>query len=103
MSGLNNLTRKHGIKISPNFPCSVEDCSLAVAKVVGAESVKSAARMNGGVVIFLDETEKANAVVTKGVVIKGTFVSVLPLTTPAKKVLLSNTPPFIRDERLCHR
>ena len=92
------LTRKHGFKISPSFPCSVEDCSLAVAEVVGAASVKSAARMNGGVVIFVDEVEKANIVITNGVVVKDTLVAVTPLSIPAKKVLLSNVPPFIDDE-----
>ena len=92
------LTRKHGFKVSPLFPCSVEECSVAVAKVVGAASVKSAARMNGGVVIFVDEVEKANTVVANGVVIKDTFVSVMPLATPATKVLLSNIPPFISDQ-----
>ena len=94
---LDMLTRKHGFKISPAFPCTVEECSLAVAEVVGATSVKSAARMNGGVVIFVDEVDKANTVVANGVVIQDTFVSVTPLATPATKVLLSNIPPFIND------
>ena len=31
---LTKLSRKHGFKITPGFPCSVEDCSLAVAEVV---------------------------------------------------------------------
>lgn len=53
------LTRKHGLKICPGFRCSVEECALAVAEVVGAGSVRSAARMNGAVVIFVDEVKKS--------------------------------------------
>ena len=41
------LSRKQGLKISQCFPCSVEDCSLAVGEVVGHSSIKSAAWMNG--------------------------------------------------------
>ena len=94
------LTRKHGVRIATSFPCSVEECSLAVGKVVGYDRVKSAARMNSAWVIFVDEIGKVNELIESGVVIKDTFVSVLPLTTPAKKVTISNIPPFISDELL---
>ena len=97
---LARLTRKHGIKIATAFPCSVEECSLAVGRVVGNSSVKSAARMNNAVVIFLDSVEKVNTVVANGIEVNDAFVSVLPLATPAVKVTLSNVPPFIRDETL---
>ncbi|KAF0039018.1 hypothetical protein F2P81_009502 [Scophthalmus maximus] len=52
------LTRKHGVRITATFPCSVEDISLAVGERVGHSSVKSAARMNSAVVLFLDQVEK---------------------------------------------
>ncbi|KAJ3580763.1 hypothetical protein NHX12_024350, partial [Muraenolepis orangiensis] len=39
------LTRKHGIKISAGFACTVEEIGLAVGEKVGH---KSLARMNGG-------------------------------------------------------
>ena len=97
---LTKLTRRHGIKIASAFPCSVEECSLAVGGLVGHSSVKSAARMNNAVVIFLDSVEKVNMVVATGIQVNDTFVSVLPLATPAVKVTLSNVPPFIRDETL---
>ena len=57
---LTKLSRKHGLKISAGVPCSVEDCSLTVGDVVGHSSIKSAARMNGTVVIFVDSVEKVN-------------------------------------------
>ncbi|XP_062422347.1 uncharacterized protein LOC134133281 [Pungitius pungitius] len=97
---LTRLTRKHGVKVPPGFPCSVEDCSLAVGEMVGHGSVKSAARMNNAVVLFVDSVDKANMVVEKGIVVNQTRVPVLPLATPATRVTVSNVPPFIGDEML---
>ena len=80
MVAFGDLGRMHSFKISPTFPCSVEDCSLAEVAVV---------------VIFVDSVAKANKVV-----VKDSFVSVSPLTTPAARVTISNNPPFIGDEVL---
>ena len=91
-----HLTRKHGFKVNASFPCSVEDIGLAVGEQVGHGSVRSAARMNGAVVIFLDQVEKVNRVVETGITVKQMFVQVVPLT----RVILSNVPPFITDEFL---
>lgn len=55
---LANLTRQHGFKIIPTCPCSVEECSLSVGEILGHSSIKSAARMNSAVVIFVDSVEK---------------------------------------------
>ena len=90
----------HGFKISPTFLCSVEDCGLAVGEVVGHSNIMSAALMNGAVVIFVVNVAKANKVVETGIVVKDSFVSVSPLTTPASRVTISNNPPFIGDEGL---
>ncbi len=35
-----------------------------------------------------------------GIVIQDTFTPVMPLVQPARKILLSNVPPFIKDELL---
>ncbi|KAK5869138.1 hypothetical protein PBY51_010092 [Eleginops maclovinus] len=99
-SGLEKLTRQHAVKLSPPGGVSVEECSLAVGAVVGYGRVKSASRMNSAVGIFLDSTEKANQLVESGIVVKGTLLPVLPLATPAKKVLISNVPPFLLNESL---
>lgn len=56
--------------------------------------------MNSAVVVFLDAIEKVNSVVQNGVVIQDTFTSVMPLLQPAKRVILSNVPPFIKDQLL---
>ncbi|KAK3539439.1 hypothetical protein QTP70_008052 [Hemibagrus guttatus] len=81
--------------------CPVEECATAVAKLIGAKSIVTAARMNKSVVMFVDDVSKAETVVLNGVVIKGTLVKVFPLSTPARRVILSNVPRFIDDEDLC--
>lgn len=96
--GLSLLTRRHAIKVASTV--SVEECCLAVGEVVGHASVLSASRMNNATVVFLDSVDKANELVERGIVIDGEFISVLPLSLPAKKVILSNVPPFVSDEIL---
>ncbi len=92
---LTKLTRKHSIKIAPAFSCSVEDCSLAVGQVVGHS--KSAAQMNSAVVIFVDGVEHGGGERDRG----EQYVCVcFASRTPAKKVTVSNVPPFISDEIL---
>lgn len=86
------LTRRHGVKIDAT--ASIEECSLAVSAVVGHENVLSASRMKNAIVLFV------NLLVESGVEIGGIFTSVLPLSTPSKRVTLSNVPPFIKNEVL---
>lgn len=95
---LDSLTRRHGVKIVAAG--SAEECSLAVGNVIGHACVLAASKMNNAIVLFLSTVEKANEVVEKGIELRGSFTSVLPLSTPAKKVTLSNVPPFIKDEVL---
>lgn len=93
-----SITRQHGIRI--NTSDSVEKCSLAVGELVGHEKIVSAARMNNAVVLFLEKVEWANALVQSGIGVGGEYLPVLPLSTPAKKVIISNVPPFVKDEIL---
>ncbi|KAL0146859.1 hypothetical protein M9458_057798 [Cirrhinus mrigala] len=53
--------------------------------------------MNSAIVVFLDSIDKANEVVEHGIIVKGELISVLPLSLPAKKVTISNVPPFVSD------
>lgn len=92
------LTRRHGVKI--DVTASIEECSLAVSAVVGHENVLSASRMNNAIVLFVKTIELANLLVESGVEIGGIFTSVLPLSTPSKRVTLSNVLPFIKNEVL---
>ncbi|KAL2085238.1 hypothetical protein ACEWY4_018558 [Coilia grayii] len=93
---LEKLTRRHGIRIEHNV--SVEECSLAVGAVIGHEHIKSASRMNNAIVLFLATVEKAREMILKGVVINDTLWPVLPLSSPSKKIIISNVPPFIKDD-----
>ncbi|KAL4009126.1 hypothetical protein ACER0C_002978 [Sarotherodon galilaeus] len=94
------LTRRHAVKLIPTVNCSVEDAVLAVGEVVGYDSMKSASRINGAIVIFLDKVPKVNELVESGGVIHKTFTTILPLVSPAKKITISNAPPFIKNETL---
>lgn len=96
--GFNFLSRRHGVKVDSDV--SIEECSLAVGEIVGCENIMSASRMNKAIVVFVKTIELANQLVDSGIVINGMFTSVLPLSTPAKKVTLSNVPPFIANEVL---
>lgn len=89
------LTRRHGVKVQCSL--SVEECSLAIGNVVGHEFIKSASRMNNAIVVFLDTVEKAREVIASGIVVNDTLTPVLPLSSPATKVIISNVPPFISD------
>ena len=99
-SVFSGLTRKHGIKVGAGSPCSVEEVALAVGEIIGHGSVKSAARMNSAVVLFLDKLEQVNRLVETGITVNAMFEPVLPLAQPATKITLSNVPPFISDEFL---
>ncbi|KAI3377311.1 hypothetical protein L3Q82_008523 [Scortum barcoo] len=79
---LSKLTRKHGIKISASFPCSVEDIGLAVGEKVGHSSIKSAARMNRLSSSSWTRWTKVNRVIETGVTVNEMFVPVLPLYCP---------------------
>lgn len=98
--GLEQLTRRHGIKVPVGVDCSVEECSLAVGQIVGCESIRSASRMNHAMVLFLDSIDKVNKVVEQGIVVKDAHTMVFPLINPSRKVMLSNVPPFIKDDVL---
>ena len=89
------LTRQHGVKIQSS--ASFEECSLAIGDVVGHENVKSASRMNSAIVVFIATIEKARQLIVTGIVLNDAYTTVLPLSSPSKKVIISNVPPFIDD------
>ncbi len=97
-ASLESLTRRHGIRVMPAERCSVEDCVLAVAAVIGHDCILSASRMNSAIVMFLSNIDKVNKVVETGITVNDSLTPVMPLVQPAKRVVLSNVPPFIKDE-----
>lgn len=86
------LTREHAIKVPTRT--SVEKCSLAVGGLIGHENILSASRMNNAVVLFLRSEHMAHYLIEQGIVVDDEFLTVLPLSSPAKKVILSNVPPM---------
>lgn len=94
-----NLMQCQCVKVASTL--IVEDCCLAMGDVVGHNSILSASKINSAVLFFVfTSVEKANELVEKGIVVNNLFTPVLPLSTPSKKVTLSNIPPFVSDDAL---
>ena len=91
------LTRKHGVVCVPSDDVSVEDLVIATGNGIGTDKVRAASRMNKRVVIFVSETELVQEIVSTD---DGHFVLVSPLDTPAVKVIISNSPPFLKNQTL---
>ncbi|MGH0118482.1 UNVERIFIED_CONTAM: hypothetical protein FKN15_016817 [Acipenser sinensis] len=51
--------------------------------------------MNKAIVVFLSLETLVNKIIEEGFSVNGAFISALPLSTPLRKVVLSNVPPFI--------
>ena len=49
---------------------------------------------------FWDSVDKVHSVVESGVVIRDLITQVLPLASPARRVVISNVPPYISNEAL---
>uniref|UniRef100_A0A674N9F6 CCHC-type domain-containing protein n=1 Tax=Takifugu rubripes TaxID=31033 RepID=A0A674N9F6_TAKRU len=52
------------------------------------------------VVVFVGSTDEADRLVAAGVTIRGENTPVFPLSNPARSVIVSNVPPFIKNETL---
>ncbi|KAK3517732.1 hypothetical protein QTP70_016978 [Hemibagrus guttatus] len=56
--------------------------------------------MNSAIVVFLNDVDKVRKLTQNGIVVNNEMILVSPLSSPAKKVMLSNVPPFISDEAI---
>ncbi|TWW62760.1 hypothetical protein D4764_04G0014070 [Takifugu flavidus] len=70
-AGLTGLSQKHGVKVGAGSVLSVEEAAQAVGQKIGHSSVKSAARMNRAVVLFLQKVEQVNKLVETGITVGG--------------------------------
>ncbi|KAK3531196.1 hypothetical protein QTP70_015130, partial [Hemibagrus guttatus] len=52
------------------------------------------------IVVFLNDVEKVRKLTQNGIVVNNEMILVSPLSSPPKKVMLSNVPPFISDEAI---
>jgi len=69
-----------------------------VGQVIWHSSVKSAARMNKAVVLFVEKVEQVKVLVETGITVNGGFKSLMLLTQPTSKMTLSNVPLVISDD-----
>ena len=71
---------------------------MAMCKVVGGgKNIRSASRMNKDIVVFLPETAMVDKLIEEGLLIMDSFVQVLPLSSPAKRVVLSNVSSYFKN------
>ncbi|KAK3550483.1 hypothetical protein QTP86_030724 [Hemibagrus guttatus] len=56
--------------------------------------------MNSAIVVFLNDVEKVRKLTQNGIVVNNEMILVSPLSSPDKKVMLCNVPPFISDEAI---
>ncbi|KAK3523094.1 hypothetical protein QTP86_014400, partial [Hemibagrus guttatus] len=90
----------HAVVFHSVWAASVEECCVAVGNVVGHENIVSASRMNSAIVVFLNDVEKVRNLTQNGIVGNNEMILVSPLSSPDKKVMLCNVPPFISDEEI---
>ncbi|KAK3538104.1 hypothetical protein QTP70_029817 [Hemibagrus guttatus] len=57
-------------------------------------------KMNSAIVVFLNDVEKVRKLTQNGIVGNNETILVSPLSSPDKKVMLCNVPPFISDEAI---
>ena len=102
-AAIETLTRKHGVVCVPPNDVSVEDLVLATGNIIGIAKVRASSGMNKRVVIFISEVELVHKIVTMGLSTDdGHFMQISPLDTLAVKVIISNVPPFLENERLIY-
>lgn len=54
------MSWRHGIKVGTGLTPTMEEVALAVGEIFQHCLVKSVARMNGAVVLFVEKVEQAN-------------------------------------------
>ena len=95
------LTRKHGVVCVPPNEVSVDDIVTAIGNLLGFEKVHAASRMNKRVVVFISDDHLVHDIVSTGISTEnGYFILASPLATTSTKIVLSDVPPFIKNEAL---
>lgn len=68
---LSKLLRRHIVKVGISSLCCMKDVAFAVGEMVGQKSIKSTARMNMVMVLFLEKMEQVNTLVEMGIMSTG--------------------------------
>ena len=94
-----HLSRKHGIACSPPEGVTVEAIVMVIGNIIGFEKVRAASRMNKRVIIFVSDEAFVAPIVEQGLALdSGTFVMAYPLDSCAQRVVISNLPPFLKND-----
>lgn len=94
------LSLSNGVRCVTDSNTAVEAVLIAIADQVGGGNIVSASRMNKAVVVFLNQVALVTKIVVSGIWVNGVFVQVTPLLAPATKVVISNIPPFVKNEQI---
>lgn len=92
------LTRYHAIILDALDGLTVEDYALAVASLVGAKNVSYISRMSHSrIVVYLKQRELVDELIDRKVqvTVKTQSVPIRPFVSRARRVLISNFPPFV--------
>ena len=94
------LTHKHGVVIIIIDNTDNEDYLDAISSIVSTDNILAAGCMTKRFVCFFSKLNDVEKVVYQGVEVKGEHVNVDYYSKPAKKMIISNDPPCIRNEIL---
>ena len=79
----------------------MEKLIVGVGEIIGIENVKADSRLNKKNVFFVSEVPMVAQVVEHGLFFDpDIYVPFNPLDTPAKKVVISNLPPFVNSDQI---
>ncbi|MGH0114783.1 UNVERIFIED_CONTAM: hypothetical protein FKN15_049657 [Acipenser sinensis] len=95
-----NMTRRHGVRCLIRDTLSIEAMVKAMAKVVGPSTIVAASKMYGKAVFFLKSEAATHTAIERGLAVGGMYVPIEPLEGLGSRVVLSNVPPFLKDDLL---
>jgi hypothetical protein len=94
------LSIRHGFRFVPENGVKVEEVLLAVGEQVGAEFIHFASRTNKAVVVFMKIDNLVGRLIASGIFVRDVLVSISPLSTPSTRVVVTNLPLFIMDDKI---
>ena len=95
------LNRKHGFVCIPPSEIDMEKLIVGVGEIIGIENVKAVSCMNKKIVFFISQVSMVVQVVEHGLFFDpDIYVPFSPLDTPAKILVISNLPPFVKGDQI---
>lgn len=97
---MRRLTTRNAVRFNSVDGYTVQEISIGVADIIGAESIVSVSRANRGIIMYLDSIDKVAELCSSGITVDNEFIQVEQLVKPAKRVIISGIEPFIPNECL---